>query len=335
MNLFNQTSYNDLKDGKIYDSEHCLSDDDLKEELRYLVSKNNVSNNLYYKSLITTVLSNKSSLLIFENLLNTQYGKLNSTVVYQDKNHIADDDLFNRGLTNFYFGDYKKAVNDFDLTSCIGYNKIESLYYKSLSLGALNDYCDAIAILDKLISMKSRDCRFWNDKGAFLSQLKLTDDAHCCFDKSISLHQNSYNWSNKAVLYHKENKLDDALKCYNQAININKNDVCPVIGKAKIYIDLDDFENADKCFEIARKIDDCDMEFLIENGKYLLLKGNFYKAIGYFNKALRFNDRLAILWIYKAFAYKHLNKHEQSGVCLDMAIKLDRDIYSKVDDLFK
>ena len=335
MNLINQTIKNYvINEYNLYNIDYTFSNDELKDELRFLSSIYDCEHKLFYKSFISNILNDKQS-FIFHNMFSSQYGDLNSYVVCQNKKHISNEDLFSRGLTNFYFGDYKKALNDFDLTLQIQYERVESLYYKSLSLAALNEHEKAIGILNKLIKSNHDDYRFWNDKGSFLAELNNFDEAHSCYDKSISLHPNSYNWSNKAILYQNSHELSDALECYDNAIKLDPRDIFPIMGKAKIFIELKDFESAEKCFNIAEDIDPADSEFLIEKGKYLLMTKQYKSAMNYFDKAIRFNHRLSIAWMFKAFTFKCLNRFREAELCKDKAVQIDSNILSTFDEYFE
>ena len=312
----------DFRKSKIFSVENYSVDIDFKEELRFLVSTHQNDYNLFHNAIIVNCLNN-TQLMIFKNILTTKYGDLNYSIIYQNGRFVSNDDLFDRALNNFYSGDYKKSVNDFDLISHISYNKIESLYYKSLALGALNDFENAISILDFLININPNDYRFWNDKGVFLMELDLVEDAFHCFDKSISLHPDSYNWSNKAVLYHNLKQWDRAIECYDEAIKLNQSIVFPIIGKAKVYFQFRDFKSVEECLDVACGINSCDLDFLVEKGKYLLFNNDYEKAMEYFNNALMFNDRLAVVWILKAVTFNYLNMFKESELCMDIAVNLD------------
>lgn len=243
-------------------------------------------------------------------------------------------DLFNYGLTSYYFGDYQDAIEYFDLSLKLLPNQSEAIYYKALSLGAIGEFKKAINVIDKAIGINDNDYRFWNDKGAFLSDLDEVEKAHECFDKSIRINANSYNWANKAFLYHKFKDLKKALKCYDNAIKLNPDDIYPVIGKAKVYMELNDFKNAERYFEIACGIDDHDMEYLIEYGKYLLFKEQYGEAIRYFDKCLKYNDDLAFVWMFKAMALNQLGQTKNMQDCIDRAYEIDPFILSKFDEFF-
>ena len=199
----------------------------------------------------------------------------------------------------------------------------------------MGEFKKALKVINKAINLSYKDHRFWNDKGAFLSELGEFDKAHECFDKSIKLKADSYNLSNKAVLHHKCNELQKALRCYDKAIKLNPDDVYPVIGIAKVYMELKDFHNAEKYFEIAEEIDDSDFELLIEKGKFMLFKEKYSRAIEYFDKCLKYDNELAFVWMFKAMALNKLGKKRKMQNCIDRACQLDPMILSKFDEFFK
>lgn len=244
------------------------------------------------------------------------------------------EDLFNCGLTNFYFGDYRKAIAYFNQSLELLPNQSEVIYYKSLTFACLEDFEKAIDLMDEAIKINPTDNRFWNDKGAFLSELNHVDKAHECFDTSIRLNENSYNWSNKGVLYHKHEEFEKSLQCYDNAIKLDENDIYPIIGKAKVYMELEDFTNAEECFQIAEEIDDADLEYLIERGKYFIFKKEYINALKLFDRALKIDNTQSFVWMFKAMALKKLNRFFKAEKCVEKAVSLDPDIISQFDEFF-
>ena len=244
------------------------------------------------------------------------------------------EDLFDFGITNFYFGDYQKAIECFDMSLGILPDQSEVLYYKALSLGCLDEFKKAIDVIDEAIELKPENNSYWNDKGAFLSELNHVAAAHKCFNKSIELKPDSYNWSNKAVLYHKCNDLKQALECYDNAMKLDSQDIYPVIGKAKVYMEMNDFDKAENYFDLAGEIDSTDLEYLTERGKYMMLVEDYKKAVKYFDKCLRYNDKLAFVWMFKSMALKELNHDYEADMCVDRALEIDPSILSKFEEFF-
>lgn len=345
MEMKKQTQTNDINKDKeeaiFYDIEELIGKNKLNEALHLIENMPEDSfrygKALFYKSMILGILGNEEkSLETFKKSLavelDAEMDDLNEK--YKPLDFNDPENLFNCGLTNYYFGDYEKAIENFDKSLELLPNQSEAIRYKALSYAALKDYKKAIAIINLAIDLQPKNCHYWNDKGAFLSELNQMTNAHKCFNKSIKLKPNSMNWANKGVLYHKYNNLEKALECYDNAIKLDSQDIYPIIGKAKVYMDLNDFENAEKYFEIAGRIDDTDLEYLVERGKYMMFTENYKQAIRYFDRCLKFNCNLAFVWMFKSMALKKLNCDYEADCCVNRALEFDKDILKKFNEFF-
>lgn len=300
-------------------------------------SSPNYGNALFAKSLILGISSDgEETFKTLKKQPNTEFKEdivdLNKKYKPADLNN--PEDLFNCGITSYYFGEYEKAIENFNLSLKKLPNQCEVIYYKALSYACMEELKKAVREMDKAIELQPRNSKYWNDKGAFLSELNQVAKAHKCFNKSIRLNPDSLNWSNKAVLYHKCNNLEKALECYDNAIELDSDDVYPIIGKAKVYMELEDIKNAHKYFDLAEKIDDRDLEFLIEKGKFMMYIKDYKKALKYFNKCLRFNDNLAFVLMFKSMALKKLNREYDADKCIEKALELDENILKKFNEMF-
>ncbi|MBE6495671.1 MAG: tetratricopeptide repeat protein [Methanobrevibacter thaueri] len=297
----------------------------------------NFSMALFLKSMFLGIIGDEEeSFELFKKSLAEELGE---DAVDMEEKYVPIDmndpnDLFNCGLTNFYFGDYEKAIENFDMSLEKLPKQSEVIYYKALSLASLGNYKKAIRTINKAIDINPDNSSYWNDKGAFHSELNHVAKAHKCFNKSIKLKSTSYNWSNKGVLYHKCGELEKAMECYDNAIKLDSEDVYPVVGKAKVYMELDDFESAEECFELAAEIDDCDLEYLIERGKYMIFTEEYEKAVSYFDRCLKFNDGLAYVWMFKSMALNELRKYRQANECVVRALEIDPEILVTFDEIF-
>lgn len=320
-----------------YDVNKLVMNEKLEEALLLLDSIPDGSPNfgkaLFSKSMILSIMGDEdNSNECFKKSIASEYESIYGKYKQIDRDN--SEDSFNGGLTSFYFGNYEKAIEEFDNYLKKFPNQSEAIYYKALSLGCLGEFKKAIKMLDDAIDLNSNNNRYWNDKGAFLSELNMISKAHRCFNKSIRLKPNSYNWSNKAALYHKCNNLEKALECYDNAIRYDNEDIYPVIGKAKIYMELEDFDNAEIYFELAESIDKTDLEYLVERGKYMMFTHEYKQALKYFDKCIHFNNNLAFVWMFKSMALKQLKKYHEADKCVEKALELDSEILIKFNEFF-
>ena len=336
----------EIKNEKHVILENNQQEDSIFHQVDELIGENKLDDALLLLDLIpegspnfANALFARSMILTFLDLHDESMETLNDSLTTQfSENQPFDpndpEDLFDMGITNFYFSEYEKAIRNFDKSLEILPDQSEVIYYKALSLGCMGEYEKAIRVIDRAIELKPENNNYWNDKGAFLSELNHVAAAHKCFNKSIQLKEDSYNWSNKAVLHHKCNDLERALECYDNAMKLDPEDIYPVIGKAKVYMELNDFDRAEDYFELAEQIDNTDLEYLTERGKYMMLAGDYKKAVKLFDKCLRYNDRLAFVWMFKSMALKELNQEYEGEKCVDRAVEIDPGILSKFEEFF-
>lgn len=324
-----------------YEVDELVINEKLDEALLLLDSIPDESPNfgkaLFCKSMILGILGDEEeSFEFFKKSIASEFGEeyVDMDEKYKPVDMNDPEDLFNCGLTSYYFGDYEKAIEEFDMSLERLPEQSEAIYYKALSLGCLGKFKKAVKTIDEAIDLNPKSDRYWNDKGALLSELNHIEKAHRCFNKSIRLKPNSYNWANKAALYHKSNNLKKALECYDKAIKYDENDVYPVVGKAKVYMELEDFKNAEKYFDLAETVDSTDLEFLVEKGKYMMFTQEYKQAIRYFDKCLHYHNDLAFVWMFKSMALKQLNMHHEADKCVEKALELDSEILSSFNEYF-
>ena len=215
--------------------ENHQQEDSIFNQIDELVNKNELDEAILLIDLIPESSPNFGKALFIKSMILGFLGKDTESVEklkdsinvqFGDKSGLFDlnnpEDLFDFGITNFYFGDYHKAIECFDMTLGILPEQSEVIYYKALSFGCLGEFRKAIDVIDEAIKLNPENSSYWNDKGAFLSELNRVAAAHKCFNKSIQLNPDSYNWSNKAVLYHKCNDLQQALECYGNAMKLGR-----------------------------------------------------------------------------------------------------------------
>lgn len=331
---------NNSEEAIFYDVKELFSNNKLDEALLLIenISEDSVNYGkaVFYKSVILGILGDEEGFETCKKSMEDQFDQagVDLNEKYEPIDFKNPKDLFNCGITNYYFGDYEKAINNFNQSLKVLPDQSEVIYYKALSYACLEKYKKAIKTINQAIKLQPNNSRYWNDKGAFLSELNQIAKAHKCFNKSITIKPDSLNWANKAVLYHKSDNLEKALKCYDHAIEHDSQDIFPVIGKAKVYMELEDFENAEKYFEIAEKIDSTDPEYLIERGKYMMFIKNYKQAIKYFDRCIKFNCNLAFVWMFKSMALKKLNREYEADKCVNRALELDEDILRKFNEFF-
>lgn len=140
----------------------------------------------------------KNSVLtkVYEHLAKLYYQENNEKGIVQASTKIIQYDpsngmaYYNRGSIYSNWGEYKKALADFN---------------------------DALIILPQYASL-------YNNRGLVYTRLNRHEDALHDFDKAIELESSSIVYYNRANLYYDENKLNEALTDYREFLKLDTTD---------------------------------------------------------------------------------------------------------------
>lgn len=86
-----------------------------------------------------------------------------------------------------------------------------------------NDSEKALGIFDEILEIEPENIGAINGKGSTLMKLNRFDEADECFDKSLSISQNSSALLNKGIISKHENNPEKALYYYEKAYELNPN----------------------------------------------------------------------------------------------------------------
>ena len=154
-----------------------------------------------------------------------------------------------------------------------------------------------------------------------------------CRHLAIEIGPDASDWSKMGTSYCHKGELGKALVCFDEAIKRDSGDILSIVSKAGIYSELNDFKKADEYFEMARRIDDNDVGYLVEMGKHLLNQDEFQKSIIYFDRCLESDNEMALAWMYKSMALSEIGRDMESEKCFNIAIHLDPHSLNVFDDV--
>ena len=299
---------------------------------------------LFYKSMFLAESDEREAFNLFQEALHSEFSNnLEFDLEEEDVDELIDElvdydnpeELEAVALLNFNTENYDRALYYLDLALKKDKDNDELLYYKSLSLANLGEFKKAIKTIDKAIKINPDCDRYWNDKGSFLGSMNHVNKAVKCFDKAIKLNpEDSVIWANKGFLYLQNGKYQKALDSYDKACQLELN-VHNIIGKVNVYIEVDDFENAEKCLNKAGEIDDEDMEYLMAKAQLLMNQQHLEESIIYWDKCLEIDDEFAQAWFFKGLTYGLLDNDDEFEYCIDKACELDPMIVFAFDNLIE
>jgi tetratricopeptide (TPR) repeat protein len=132
---------------------------------------------------------------------------------------------FNYGERSLVLGDFKNAITYFDQAlaeNTTMLKKTDALLYiyrdKAYAQIQLEKPDDAMATLDKGLSLYPDDAMLWNNKGYLLSTLGKSQDALTAYDKAVYFDVNYTNaYINRGDVLSKMGRYSEAVASYTQA----------------------------------------------------------------------------------------------------------------------
>ena len=165
----------------------------------------------------------------------------------------------------------------------------------SLNNGKIND---AISYFSQAIEINPNFSDAYSNRGSIYYKQNKIDDALLDLNKAIELNtNNSKALMNRGNIFYAKKEYDNALADYNKAIKINPNNCKTHINRGLLYCQKNkvkdakiDFDTAKKtCPQLATDINKQIKDFLDfynKTGVYYGQKGDYNKALEYFNMAL-------------------------------------------------
>lgn len=134
-------------------------------------------------------------------------------------------------------------------------------------------------------------------------------------------HEKNINF--KGIILNNLNQTNEARKCWLEAFQINNLYVEPVYNLAESFLIKKDYNEAIKYFIKASKLQSKNFLIYFKLGFILMEKRNLDEAIKYFKKSLTLNNKFSDTYFNLAVVYNLLNKKEKSILCFQSVIKLN------------
>ena len=148
--------------------------------------------------------------------------------------------------------DLEKALKMSDKALSINMHNTTVLYWRGLIYEMLNDFENALNSFDNVIEIDDTDADVWNERATVLNMLGKSEEALYSYDKSLELcldnDKDSNTWASKGNTLLGLQRYEEAIASYNNALKLNQNNRKVLNNKGVAYMELDDFNNAIKCF---------------------------------------------------------------------------------------
>ena len=174
----------------------------------------------------------------------------------------------------------------------------------------------------------------WNSNGEQLCNSEKYSEALECYDKILSYYPKDFlAVFGKGMVFLKLKEYEKALQCFNSVLNMNSSYIPAIKNKQMIEEKLKKQES-----ENYNKFSKLGVEFY--------KKGNFEKALNYFEKAfeinpysetlrkniektrLRLKETLPIRWNNKGVEYYKVKNYQKAFECFEKAVKLNPNFES-------
>lgn len=190
-------------------------------------------------------------------------------------------------------------------------------------------YENAIAALDEILELDSKDSVAWYTKGlTFILMDKSDEETLICFENSLKINpKNADAWQRRGKLLNKFGKYSEALKSFEKALKIDHDNYKALSNKGFSFMKLKNYQEAINCYDNVLKLKPDYFNAWYFKGFALLgLINKNEEATFCFEKALTLNPQNANAWYGKGLSFEQLKMPEDALKCYERALKLNPDL---------
>lgn len=196
------------------------------------------------------------------------------TAIYEQSRNPVDRAavLSNRGIARYLRGDYRGAIQDFDLSLQLDVSA-EVLTNRASAYKSLRQYDRALADYDNAIARAPRLAAAWTGRGGVLVQMRRFADAVPDFDQALRLnHESVAAFTGRALAESQLGQYDRAVGDLTRAIAL-KPIADSYSARGDAYVGLKDYDHAIADYSRA-------VEIMGASGRAFVSKGNPDKVYG-------------------------------------------------------
>jgi tetratricopeptide (TPR) repeat protein len=222
----------------------------------------------------------------------------------------------NRGLTYYRNGDYKNAINDFNVVISQKPSYPYTYSYRGLSKSALNEPLGAIADFSNALRLTDNVCEFYNNRGIEYMKIKNYDAAFNDFNSSIRVNPNFPDpYSNIGLLFLETGRPMDAISYFSQAIEISPKIHEPYYNRGLAYNAMQEYQASINDYNKALALNNLFAPAYCDRGISMALTGNTYQALDDFNRAITIDPAFSRAYLNRGIA--KINMSDLTGACSD------------------
>ena len=236
-------------------------------------------------------------------------GNYTEALNYFEKSLEIDQNLpecnYFKGLTNQLLSKLEISLESFDIELSLNANHINSLIAKGTSLCLLSRKEEGIKEYNKVLELEPNNIQALLNKSIALHDLNKTNEALDCINKLIEIDNNNYlPYLTKGNILAKNGQNVEAIENYKLSLEKNNISTQALYNMGICYLNMKDYQQANKCFDDALLINPNLLEIYIAKAKIFEEQKNYNNAIELYNE------------IIPKFPYDD-NIFYKKGICLE------------------
>jgi len=242
-----------------------------------------------------------------------------------NKNLTVARDYFFQGINFLDKNDYINAEIKFKESLIIEPNRISTLNNLVTSQIALTKYQDALATVNNILKIDSKNSYGLFQKGKIYEILKDYRNAIKYYELSIKFDENFIlSYINLARLYEEKKETEMASKYYLSGIMIEPHNSIINFNYGNFLLKNKMYELSIKSYNKALQIDPSYFEAYCNKGIALEYLEKYDEAILNYKKSLHINQNFSDAYLNLGNTYEKINDFENSLKCYNNAIELDK-----------
>ena len=224
---------------------------------------------------------------------------------------------YGKGLALFELSKYQTAIEALQqaINTLPKGEDLKNFHSRILQLQSvvyryLENYEQALTVINQAISLVPNNPNHYNEKWAVLDQLKRYDEGLAAITRAINLAPRAAWYSNRGVLYQDQQKYKLALDDYNKAIELNPNHANAYVNRGVLYKDLQKYDLALSDYSKAIDINPNDANAYYNRGNLYYNQQKYELALSDYNKAIELNPNHANAYVNRGVLYKDLQKYD-------------------------
>ncbi len=210
-------------------------------------------------------------------------------------------------LSLFRDSNFVEAINAFENILKRDSQNIMALSFMASSYAKTNKPTEALAFLDKVLSINAADPVIFNNRAITLNDLGMVEDSVGSFKQAIKHNPNYVDaYKNLTVLLNKLNRHQEAVGVLCQGVRLNPDSEVLYLSLAKSYKALLDYKNAVKCFDSAIALNPTNPKNYCDKGAVLFDLSDYQEALSCYNKAIECNPSYASAYNNKGIVLTRL-----------------------------